>query len=118
MLRIPRRYSHFVYGFIQSGLTCAIAALQTKSAARIAVLTDNLVGKRARMEFLRRIWPQDCRVYVLRPFQMPSDGLHVESARPFALTQLNTSLFLLRRTALGRIGPRPFRISKTKNYFI
>jgi hypothetical protein len=26
MLGIPRRYSHFVYGFIQSGLTCAIAA--------------------------------------------------------------------------------------------
>jgi hypothetical protein len=26
MLRIPRRFSHFVYGFIQSGLTCAIAA--------------------------------------------------------------------------------------------
>jgi hypothetical protein len=25
MLRIPRRYSHFVYGVIQSGLTCAIA---------------------------------------------------------------------------------------------
>ena len=26
MLGIPRRYSHFVYGVIQSGLTCAIAA--------------------------------------------------------------------------------------------
>jgi hypothetical protein len=26
MFRIPRRYSHFVYGFIQSGLTCGIAA--------------------------------------------------------------------------------------------
>ena len=26
MLRIPRRFSHFVYGFIQSGLTCAVAA--------------------------------------------------------------------------------------------
>jgi FtsH-binding integral membrane protein len=25
MSRIPRRYSHFVYGVIQSGLTCAIA---------------------------------------------------------------------------------------------
>src|SRR5216683_7795586 len=25
MLGIPRRFSHFVYGFIQSGLTCAIA---------------------------------------------------------------------------------------------
>jgi hypothetical protein len=37
--------------------TCALAALQTKSAARIAALTDNLVGKRARMELLRRIWP-------------------------------------------------------------
>ncbi|MEA2916339.1 MAG: hypothetical protein QOJ15_8420 [Bradyrhizobium sp.] len=38
-------------------LTCAMAALQTKSAARIAALTDNLVGKRARMDLLRRIWP-------------------------------------------------------------
>jgi hypothetical protein len=38
-------------------LTCAIAALQTKSAARIAAINDNLVGKRARMELLRRIWP-------------------------------------------------------------
>lgn len=26
MLRVPRRYSHFVYAVIQSGLTCAIAA--------------------------------------------------------------------------------------------
>ena len=26
MFRIPRRYSHFVFGFIQSGLTCGIAA--------------------------------------------------------------------------------------------
>ena len=26
MLGIPRRYSHFVFGFIQSGLTCAVAA--------------------------------------------------------------------------------------------
>ena len=26
MLGIPRRFSHFVYGFIQSGLTCAVAA--------------------------------------------------------------------------------------------
>ena len=26
MLGIPRRYSHFVYGFVQSGLTCIIAA--------------------------------------------------------------------------------------------
>lgn len=26
MLGIPRRYSHFVYGVIQSGLTCGIAA--------------------------------------------------------------------------------------------
>jgi Protein of unknown function (DUF2798) len=26
MLAIPRRYSHFVFGVIQSGLTCAIAA--------------------------------------------------------------------------------------------
>jgi hypothetical protein len=38
-------------------LTCAMAALQTKSAARIAALTDNLVGKRGRIELLRRIWP-------------------------------------------------------------
>jgi hypothetical protein len=26
MFRIPRRYLHFVYGFIQSGLTCGIAS--------------------------------------------------------------------------------------------
>ena len=26
MSRIPRRYGHFVFGFIQSGLTCAVAA--------------------------------------------------------------------------------------------
>ena len=26
MLKIPRRYSHFVFGTIQAGLTCAIAA--------------------------------------------------------------------------------------------
>jgi uncharacterized protein DUF2798 len=26
MPAIPRRYSHFVFGFIQSGLTCAVAA--------------------------------------------------------------------------------------------
>ena len=25
MLKIPRQHSHFVYGVIQSGLTCAIA---------------------------------------------------------------------------------------------
>ena len=26
MRKIPRRFSHFVYGVIQSGLTCALAA--------------------------------------------------------------------------------------------
>ena len=26
MLGIPRRFGHFVYGIIQSGITCAIAA--------------------------------------------------------------------------------------------
>jgi hypothetical protein len=26
MSGIPRRYSHFLFGFIQSGLTCAVAA--------------------------------------------------------------------------------------------
>jgi hypothetical protein len=50
-------------------LTWAIAALHTKSAARTAAINDNLTGKRARMDLLRRIGPQDCRVYVLRPFQ-------------------------------------------------
>jgi hypothetical protein len=30
-------------------LTCAIAALQTTSAGRIAAISDNLTGKRARM---------------------------------------------------------------------
>ena len=26
MLGIPRRFSHFLYGIIQSGITCAVAA--------------------------------------------------------------------------------------------
>jgi hypothetical protein len=82
-------------------LTCAIAALQTKSAARTAAIGDNLTGKRARIKLLRRIGPQDCRVYMLRPFQMPSDGLRVESARPLAVRQLNTSLLLRRPDAPG-----------------
>jgi hypothetical protein len=38
-------------------LTCAIAALQTKSAGRTAAISDNLTGKRARMELLRLVWP-------------------------------------------------------------
>jgi hypothetical protein len=38
-------------------LTCAMAALQTKSPARIGAINDNLTGKRARIELLRRIWP-------------------------------------------------------------
>jgi hypothetical protein len=38
-------------------LTCAIAALQTKSAGMIAAISDNLTGKSARMELLRRNWP-------------------------------------------------------------
>ncbi|HEV7878220.1 hypothetical protein [Bradyrhizobium sp.] len=38
-------------------LTCATAALQMTSAAGIAAINDNLTGKRARMELLRRIWP-------------------------------------------------------------
>lgn len=42
--------------------TCAIAELQTKSAARIAAIGDNLTGKRARIKLLHRIRAQDCRV--------------------------------------------------------
>jgi hypothetical protein len=38
-------------------LTCAIAALQTKSAATTAAITDNVTDKRARIELLRRIGP-------------------------------------------------------------
>jgi hypothetical protein len=38
-------------------LTCAIAALQTTSAGKIAAISDNLTGKRARMELLRLVWP-------------------------------------------------------------
>jgi hypothetical protein len=38
-------------------LTCAVATLQTQSAARIVAINDNLIGKRARIELLRRIWP-------------------------------------------------------------
>ncbi|MGA7682748.1 MAG: DUF2798 domain-containing protein [Pseudolabrys sp.] len=26
MTQIPKRYSHFLFGFIQAGLTCAVAA--------------------------------------------------------------------------------------------
>jgi hypothetical protein len=36
-------------------LTCAIAALQTKGAARTAAITGNLTDKRARIRLLRRI---------------------------------------------------------------
>ena len=36
MLGIPRRFSHFVFGFIQSGLTCAVAA----AIASVPFLTD------------------------------------------------------------------------------
>ena len=36
-------------------LTCAVAALQTTSAGRIAAINDNLASKRARIELLRRI---------------------------------------------------------------
>jgi hypothetical protein len=36
-------------------LTCAMATLQTASAGRIAAINENLTGKRARMELLRRI---------------------------------------------------------------
>jgi hypothetical protein len=38
-------------------LTCAVAALQTTSAGNTAAINDNLTGKKARMELLRRIWP-------------------------------------------------------------
>jgi hypothetical protein len=38
-------------------LTCATATLQRQSAARIATINDNLIGKMARIELLRRIWP-------------------------------------------------------------
>jgi hypothetical protein len=38
-------------------LTCAMATLQTTRAGKIAAINDNLVGKRPRMELLRRIWP-------------------------------------------------------------
>jgi hypothetical protein len=38
-------------------LTCAVAALQTTSAGRTTAISDNLTGKKARMELLRRIWP-------------------------------------------------------------
>jgi hypothetical protein len=40
MLGIPRRYSHFVYGVIQSGLTCAIAA----AIASLPFIADGSFG--------------------------------------------------------------------------
>ena len=42
-------------GMVAIPPTCAIAELQTKSAARIAAIGDNLTGKRARIKLLRRI---------------------------------------------------------------
>ncbi|CAN5424606.1 DUF2798 domain-containing protein [soil metagenome] len=41
MLRIPRRYNHFVFGIIQSGLTCAIAA----AIASLPLIADGLFVK-------------------------------------------------------------------------
>jgi hypothetical protein len=63
-------------------LTCAMAALPATSAGRIAAINDNLTGKKARMALLRRIWPQDCFVCVLRPFQPLRGSLHAECAAP------------------------------------
>jgi FtsH-binding integral membrane protein len=39
MLGIPRRFSHFVFGIVQSGLTCAVAAA-------IAVLNEGIFLRR------------------------------------------------------------------------
>jgi hypothetical protein len=47
---------------VTMALTCAIAALQTTSAGRIAAINDNLTRKWARIKLLRRIGPQDCGV--------------------------------------------------------
>jgi hypothetical protein len=55
-------------------LTCAMAALQIRSAG-IAAINDHLIGRRARIELLRRIWPQDCCVWVPRPFESFRSGL-------------------------------------------
>jgi hypothetical protein len=46
-------------------LTCAIAALQTKSAARIAAVDDNVTGKKALMELLCRSLPTISTLKVL-----------------------------------------------------
>ncbi|HEU0084096.1 MAG TPA: hypothetical protein VFQ87_14615 [Bradyrhizobium sp.] len=59
-------------------LTCAMAALQTTSAVTIMAINENLTGKRARMALLRRIWPQDRCVCVLRPFQTFRSGCMVK----------------------------------------
>jgi hypothetical protein len=91
-------------------LTCAMAALPITSAGRIAAINDNLTGKKARMALLRRMWPQDCLVCVLRPFQTLRSSLHGETAGPVAIAQLNTSLLLCRPAVPRRIGPWPFRI--------
>lgn len=47
MSRIPRRYSHFVYGTIQAGLTCAIAA---------AIASHQLVGSGTFVAHWLRSW--------------------------------------------------------------
>jgi hypothetical protein len=91
-------------------LTCAIAALQTKSVARIAAIGDNLTGKSARIKLLRRLGRKLVVSICRDRSRCPLDGLRVESAGPLALTQLNTSLLLARPAGLGRIGLQPFRI--------
>ena len=47
MLRIPRRLGHFVFGVIQSGLTCAIAA---------AIASYPFVARGSFMEHWTRSW--------------------------------------------------------------
>jgi hypothetical protein len=49
MFRIPRRYSHFVYGFIQSGLTCGIAA----AIASFPLMASSSLLKNLEMESFR-----------------------------------------------------------------
>ena len=41
MPKIPRRYNHFVFGIVQSGLTCAIAA----AIASLPLIEEGLFAK-------------------------------------------------------------------------
>src|SRR5258707_6529185 len=87
MLAIPRRYSYFVYGVIQSGLTCAIAAaiasfpfiatgtflihwLRSSFVAWITMLPLVLLAAPDIRRFTNLLTPQD----LIWPMECPANG--------------------------------------------